>query len=118
MTNKRTSNSRNKNNSRFLRCAAEGQTKGQAAVEAKTTADSSAALRNDKQKDKQQQKQKQQQILPLRCGMTNKRTSSGRSKKQQVLRLALRASLRMTTQNDRDLTGRWVFVRRRTSKPI
>jgi hypothetical protein len=47
-----------------LRCGMTNkeQTKEQA------TADSSAALRNDRQRDRQQQ----QQIPPRRCGMTNK----------------------------------------------
>jgi hypothetical protein len=47
MTNKRTGN----RNSRFLRFAAEGQTKGQATA----AVDSFASLRNDKQKDRQPQ---------------------------------------------------------------
>jgi hypothetical protein len=77
-------------------------------------------VRNDKQKDKQRQKQKDKQRQKQKDKQRQKQkqpqvpsTSSG-----QALRLALRASLRITTQNDRDLTGRWVFVRRGTSNPL
>ena len=92
------------------------------------TADSSAALRNDKQKDRQRQKQKDRQ--------RQKQKDRQKQEQPQVLRLALRASLRMTISlagfgefalcallrmtrhNGMVMMGSWVFVRGRTSKPI
>jgi hypothetical protein len=53
-------------------------------VSDEATADSFAALRNDKQKDRQRQVQVQKQIPSLRCAMTNKRAGDGRYKESRA----------------------------------